>query len=149
MLVALWETGQIETYSLYDKLKRTDIKNIEAKVKDFSIKRHQNDATSVNLIVEELRNEPYNPVLIYKPQGRSDPQFPTLQDDTFVLAIQTKFQKELYEAHASTILCIDSTHGTNQYRFKLITCVVPDDHGKGNMLTNTCSILFCVFVVAG
>ncbi|XP_065893096.1 FRAS1-related extracellular matrix protein 2-like isoform X2 [Dysidea avara] len=110
---------------------KTDIKNIETKVKDFSIKRHQNDATSVNLIVEELRNEPYNPVLIYKPQGRAEPQFPTLQDETFVLAIQTKFQKDLYEAHASTILCIDSTHGMNQYRFKLITCVVPDDHGKG------------------
>jgi len=87
-------------------------KRHKAKLKDFSIKRHQIDATSVN-IVEELRNEPYNPVLIYKPQGRSDPQFPTLQDDTFVLAIQTKFQKDLYEAHASTIFYIDSTHGTN------------------------------------
>jgi len=112
-------------------------KNIEAKVKDLSIKRHQNDATLVNLIVEELRNEHYNPVLIYKPHSRSDPQFPTLQDDTFVLTIE--FQKDLYEAHASTIFCIDSTNGTNQYRFKLITCVVPDDHGKG-MLTNTCCI---------
>ena len=110
---------------------KTDIKNIETKVKDFSIKRHQNDATSVNLIVEELRNEPYNPVLIYKPQGRTEPQYPTLQDETFVLALQTKFQNGLYEAHASTILYIDSTHGTNQYRFKLITCVVPDDYGKG------------------
>jgi len=98
--------------------------------------------------VEELRNELYNPVLIYKLQGRSDPQFPTLQDDTFVLAIQIKFQKDLYEVHASTIFYIDSTHGTNQYQFKLITCVVPDDYGKG-MLTNTCCILFCVVVVAG
>ena len=103
-------------------------------MKDFSIKRHQNDATSVNLIVEELRNEHYNPVLIYKPQGRTEPQCPTLQDETFVLALQTKFQKDLYEAHASTILCIDSTHGTNQYRLKLITCIVPDDHGKGMIM---------------
>ena len=124
-------------------LKKTDIKNIEAKVKDFSIKRHQNDATSVNLIV---RNEPYNPVLIYKPQGRSEPELPMLQDDTFVLAIQTKFQKDLYEAHASTILCIDSTHGTNQYRFKLITCIVPDDHGKG-MLMCTCPWVDPVYMI--
>ena len=112
-------------------LTKTDIKNIQTKVKDFSIKRHQNDAASVNLIVEELRNEPFDPILIYKPQGRVEPQYPMLQVETFVLAIQTKFQKDLYEAHASTILCIDSTHGTNQYRFKLITCIVPDDHGKG------------------
>ena len=78
--------------------------------------------------MEELRNEPFNPILVYKPQGT---KYPMLQVETFLLAIQTKFQKDLYEAHASTILCIDSTHGTNQYRFKLITCIVPDDHGKG------------------
>jgi len=112
-------------------LTKTDIRNIQAKVKDFSIKRHQNDAASVHLIVEELRNEPFNPILVYKPQGTAEPQYPMLQVETFLLAIQTKFQKDLYEAHASTILCIDSTHGTNQYRFKLITCIVPDDHGKG------------------
>ena len=35
------------------------------KVKDFSIKRHENDALSVNVIVEELRGELFNPVLIY------------------------------------------------------------------------------------
>ena len=28
--------------------------------------------------------------------------------------------------------CVDSTHGTNQYRFKLITIIVPDEYGKGN-----------------
>jgi len=34
--------------------------------------------------------------------------------------------------HASTILRIDSTHETYQYRFKLITIVVPpDDIGNG------------------
>jgi len=33
---------------------KTDINNIQMKVKDFSIKRHENDALSVNLIVEEL-----------------------------------------------------------------------------------------------
>ena len=112
-------------------LTKKDISNIQMKVKDFEIKRHENDATSVSVIVEELREEPFNPILIYKPQGTKDPLYSTLSDDTFILALQTKFQKELYEAHASTILCIDSTHGTNQYRFKLITCIVPDDHGKG------------------
>ena len=43
-----------------------------------------------------------------------------------------EFQKELYPKHAATITCIDSTHGTNQYQFKLISAaVVPDDQGKG------------------
>ena len=87
-------------------------KNIQTKVKDFNIKCHQNNVTSVNLIVEELRNEPYNPLAT----GRTEPKCPTLQDETFVLTPQTKFQKNLYKALAYTILCIDSTHGTNQYR---------------------------------
>ena len=59
------------------------------------------------------------------------PEHPTLPEESFILAFQTEFQLELYKQHASTILCIDSTHGTNQYRFKLITVVVPDDLGKG------------------
>ena len=112
---------------------KTDINNIQMKVKDFSIKRHQNDALSVSVIVEELQGEPYNPMLIYKPQGAKDPLYPMVPEDTFILALQTKFQMELYERHASVILCIDSTHGT---RFKLISCIVPDDHGKGEQCYN-------------
>ena len=46
-------------------LTKMDINNIQMKVKDFSIKRHENDALSVNVIVEELRGELFNPVLIY------------------------------------------------------------------------------------
>ena len=122
-------------------LTKKDINNVQMKVKDFEIKRHENDAVSVSVIVEELRAEPFNPVLIYKPQGTKDPQYPTLPDDTFILALQTKFQKELYKAHASTILCIDSTHGTNQYRFKLITCIVPDDYDKGMYIFVHCALL--------
>ena len=34
--------------------------------------------------------------------------------------------------HALIVL----THGTNQYRYKLISCVVPDDHGKGMQVYN-------------
>jgi hypothetical protein len=47
------------------------------------------------------------------------------------LTIQTKFQKELYEKYGHSILCIDATHGTNAYRFMLITCIVPDEFGRG------------------
>ena len=85
------------------------------KIKDFGIKRNDNDAVSVSVLVEELKGEPFNPILIYKPQDTKEPQYPMLPEESFVLALQTKFQMELYQKHASTILCIDSTHGTNQY----------------------------------
>ena len=94
------------------------------------IKQRKDDSMSVTMVVAELKEEPFNPILVFKPQGSQDPGFPTLSAETFVLAIQTQFQMELYRQYASTILCIDSTHGTNQYRFKLITCIVQDDHGK-------------------
>ena len=104
------------------------------KVKDFGIKWHKDDAISVSVMIQELKEEPFDPILVYKPQGMKEPQYPMVPEDTFLLAIQTEFQMELYRRHASTILCIDSTHGTNQYRFKLIACVVPDDHGKGRSM---------------
>ena len=112
-------------------LSKSDINNIRVKVDDRIIKRHEDDATSVSLIVSELQEESFDPVLFFKPQGIKSPEYPGLPEESFILAIQTKFQQELYDQHASTILCIDSTHGTNQYRFKLITIVVPDDLGKG------------------
>ena len=46
--------------------------------------------------------------------------------------------------HALIVL----THGTNQYRYKLISCVVPDDHGKGMQVYNGI-IICCAFMRAG
>ena len=120
-------------------LSKSDINNIRVKVDDHVIKRHEDDATSVSLIVSELWEESFNPILFFKPQGSKSPKYPSLPEESFILAIQTKFQLELYDQYASTILCIDSTHGTNQYRFKLITIVVPDDLGKGQNSVYMCS----------
>ena len=75
--------------------------------------------------------EPFNPVLIYKPQGEVVAAYQTLSKEAFVLAIQTEFQMELFRENSTKIFCIDATHGTNAYRFKLITCLVPDKFGHG------------------
>ena len=37
----------------------------------------------------------------------------------------------MFEQNASKIVCIDSTHRTNQYAFSLITILVPDEFNKG------------------
>ena len=108
-----------------------DIRNIKRSVQDNQVKRHENDATSVDMIVRELEMEPFNPVLVYKRQGMVMPEYPTLASDSFVLAIQTEFQMRLYRRYSSKILCIDATHGTNGYRFKLITCIVVDEFSQG------------------
>ena len=108
-----------------------DIRNIKRKVDDDMVMKHDNDATSVSLTVSELQQESFNPVLLFKPQGVILPEYATLSESSFVLAIQTEFQMHLFQRYGGKILCIDSTHGTNAYRFKLITCMVQDDFGQG------------------
>ena len=50
-------------------LSKQDIRNVKRSVLDRQIKRHENDAMSVAILVHELQNEPFNPILFYKPQG--------------------------------------------------------------------------------
>ena len=108
-----------------------DIANVKRKVVDYTIMRHEDDAISVDVIVNELHEEPFDPVLVYKVQHHSSPDYPSLPTDAFVLAIQTNWQKDVYEKYSRSIMCIDSTHGTNAYQFKVITCIVADEFGKG------------------
>ena len=78
-------------------LSKSDINNIRVKVDDHVIKRHEDDATSVTLLVSQLREESFDPVLFFKPQGSKSPDHPSLPEESFILAIQTKFQLELYK----------------------------------------------------
>ena len=110
---------------------KQDIANVRMKVRDLTVIRNQQDAVSVDMFVSELQFEPFNPILVYKRQHISDPQHPTLPKESFLLAIQTEFQKHCYQQHATKILCVDATHGTNAYGFKLITVMVADEFGQG------------------
>ena len=88
----------------------------------------------MDLFVRELQHEPYDPILLYKRQQEIDASYPTLPRESFLLALQTEFQKQLYKDHASKVLCIDATHGTNAYKFKLITVMVADEYGQGSYM---------------
>ena len=94
------------------------------------------DAISVNRIVQELLIESPSPILLYKPQGVEDSNLPHVSKDTFLLVLMTEFQASLFETFCSKITCIDSTHKTNQYRFKLLTVIVPDEYHNGNIQYN-------------
>ena len=92
------------------------------------------DAISVDRIVNELKEESETPVLLYKTQGTIDPDYPMLAKDTFLIVIMTSFQAALFEGFCGRITCLDSTHKTNQYRFKLLTIVVPDEYHNGKYI---------------
>ena len=66
---------------------------------------HTDDAMSVDILVKELQSEEYNPILIYKPQGTFDLDIP-LSEDRFLFAMQTKFQLDMYQQYASTVVSI-------------------------------------------
>ena len=97
-------------------LKRRDVLDIKCRIQDQSVIRNNDDATSVQLVVTALQQEDY-----YKPQHSEDKQFPHLAKDSFVLILQTEFQKQLYQQFSHKIVCIDSTHGLNAYKFKLVS----------------------------
>ena len=84
-------------------------------VRDMAVICNKDDAMSVDLFVQELQGEPYDPILLYKRQHEIDQQHSSLPKDAFLLAIQTDFQRQLYQHHAHKVLCIDAIHGTNAY----------------------------------
>ena len=69
---------------------RQDIRNIFKSVVDMSAVNHANDAQSVVAIVKKLANEQYDSVLLHKPFGVKDDNYPELPEDSFMLVIQTE-----------------------------------------------------------
>ena len=112
---------------------RQDCRNVCRKVKDFTNHRHGNDAISVNRIVEELALEDANPIIAYKALGVKNDSCPLLKEENFLLAIMTEFQAVLFKKF-SDLLCVDSTHKTNEYGYKLITVLVVDEFHNGRQL---------------
>ena len=115
---------------------KQDIRNIERVLNLSNIQKHANDQTSVAIWVQEALTQPYNPVLVFKPQGRKDSVVgltDDLEEKNFILAIQTEFQRDAMKLFAGNgrVVCVDATHGTNVYDFFLITVMVLDDYGEG------------------
>ncbi|GBN90485.1 hypothetical protein AVEN_111572-1 [Araneus ventricosus] len=117
----------------------------------------KDDSTSVVSIVECLRKEPYDPILIFKLQnsttlyGPSDLDYLPTSQTSFALGFQTEHQRDMLVSNSDKVLCIDSTHKTNQYDVYLINLIVPDNYGKGcpvaHFITNYLDIntMICLF----
>ena len=53
-----------------------------------------------------------------------------LKKDLFVIGIQTKEQREMFQKRSNKIHCIDSTHNTNKYEFPLTPIIVPYEFNR-------------------
>lgn len=103
----------------------TDIRNIQKQYNISRIEKHPDDATSVDITVQEWMSDPSNPIMYYKPQTEPDH---VLKPEDFLLCIQTDFQRNMMLQHASKIILVDSTHCTTQYDFLLTTVHVLDEY---------------------
>ena len=75
--------------------------------------------TSVCAWVEEFKESPHNPVLLFKPQGEQQPQnMDDVSTDDFILVIQTQFQLDMLKANGNKCLCIDATYRVNVFERK-------------------------------
>lgn len=110
-------------------INRQDINNIKRQFNVEGIERHHDDQMSVCAWVKELQSLEYNPITIFKEQGSGAKYM--LSKDDFILGTQTQFQRDVMKEYGNTLICMDATHGTNHYQFKLITVLVLDDFGEG------------------
>lgn len=121
------EGSQLERIHL---LTRKDLNNIE---KSFNLQstviRHANDAISVEAWVQEMENS--GCVLFYKSQNSESIEYPELNNDDFLLIIMNSGQKDVFKKYCSDCICLDGTHGLNQYDFELHTLLVLDDVREG------------------
>ena len=117
-----------------DKLKRVHLvrrKDLDNITESFNlnsyVKRHSDDATSLEGRINELSSMKNNPILYYKKQGAKDNNFNGIKEDDFLLAIMNEGQKYMFLRFAHKCVAIDSTHGTNAYDFQLTTLMILDE----------------------
>ena len=92
--------------------------------------KHSNDLNSVLAWAEGMRSLEYNLLLhvLFKQIGEE--QAREMDDITIrhvELVLQTEFQWGMLHQFGTNTVCIDSTHGTNQYDSKLMTLLVTND----------------------
>ena len=68
-------------------ISKQDIANLRQKTVINDFMKHYDDATSLEITVNELQIEDYNPILVYKPQQKKIAIFSAIPDDKFIIAI--------------------------------------------------------------
>ena len=95
-----------------------------------NIQRHPNDQDNVLSWIQVWDGSDDNPIAFYKFQGQFKEEV-ALEKDSFVVIMQTEFQKHLMQKFGSKGLCCDTTHGTTGYDFKLNSLLVLDEFEEG------------------
>ncbi|KAK3928260.1 Antitoxin [Frankliniella fusca] len=104
---------------------------------------HSDDSQAVYMQMQLLREEDFNPILIYKPEGQKLVYGPesanNLPLDVFMLGLQTEEQEALMKMASQSILIVDATHDMDQYGHKLLNVVRVDELNRGYPLAHLIS----------
>ena len=107
-------------------LKKSNVSDIHRHM-NYGRRLHPDDSTSTYLLVKNLQEEDFNIVLLYKTQGDKVVIGPKIYDELdfgknlLAMGLQTKHQLDMFIKYRKKIVCIDSTHETNEYEFPLVT----------------------------
>jgi hypothetical protein len=96
------------------------------------IRHSENDATSIQVWVALIRQDGGEAIL----KDKLDPPPPGsgLDPESFVLCIQTQFQREQFQRLGCNFVSIDATHNTTHYQaISLFTLIVRDSWGHGTL----------------
>ena len=110
---------------------KQDIRNVQNQYNIQGISRHPNDLTSVCAWVEEFKESPHNPIILFKTQGKQLENMENVGTDDFILVLQTQFQLDMLKANGNKCICMDATYGVNMYAFMLISILIIDEYGEG------------------
>ena len=91
---------------------------------------HPEDAISTRLWIDKIKSDGIQ--IFYKDRLDSPPPGSNLQQDIFVLCIQTAFQLDAFRRLGSGFIGIDGTHNTTNYAgLQLFTIMARDRWGHG------------------
>ena len=91
---------------------------------------HQEDVISIRLWIDKIKNE--DSIIFRKDKLDPAPQGSGLQDQAFILCIQTTYQLDAYRRLGNFFIGIDATHNVTQYEnFLLFTIIARDRWGHG------------------
>ena len=109
-----------------------DITRLRRIVEEDHIRLDNNDAISIRLWVTRLQQGGVEVAL----KDKVDPPPPGsgVEEDCFILCVQTEYQRDCFRALGSNFLSIDATHNTTQYAgVQLFTLIVRDFWGHGTL----------------
>jgi hypothetical protein len=91
---------------------------------------HEQDAISVRLLLDRFRDN--NTLVFYKDKADQPPPNSQLEQDTFVLCIQARFQLDAFRRLGDRFIGVDATHNVTAYPgFLLFTIIARDNWGHG------------------